>query len=84
MSPRFEAFVARLYVDASLRRRFLADATGEAARAGLSPDEIRAIERIDRTGLELAAASFAHKRRERDRRAHPIVAWWRRRFGPLR
>jgi hypothetical protein len=82
MSPRFEAFVARLYVDAIVRRRFLADARGEAARAGLSPNEIQAVERIDRTGLQLAADSFEHKLRERGRRAHPVMELWRRLFPP--
>ena len=80
MTPRFEAFVARLYVDATLRRRFLADARGEATRAGLSADEIQAVERIDRTGLELAAGSFEHKRRQRARTAHPLIALWRQLF----
>jgi hypothetical protein len=82
MSPQFEAFVARLYVDETLRRRFLADAKGEASRAGLSPTEIQAVERIDRTGLELAADSFEHKRRQRARTAHPVMALWRQLFRP--
>jgi hypothetical protein len=61
----FEAFLARLYVDAELRARFLADPHGEAARAGLDADEGRALAAIDRVGLELAAASFARKRADR-------------------
>ena len=77
MSPQFEAFVARLYVDETLRLRFLADARGEAARAGLSLNEIEAVERIDRTGLELAAHGFEHKRRQRARAAHPVMDLWR-------
>jgi hypothetical protein len=80
MSPQFEAFVARLYVDSTLRDRFLADARAEATRAGLTPNEIRAVERIDRTGLELAAASFAHKRRQRARTGHPVLKLWRQLF----
>ena len=82
MSPQFEAFVARLYVDETLRRRFLADARGEATRAGLSPNEIQAVERIDRTGLELAAHSFEHKRRQRPRTPHPVTDLWKRVFRP--
>lgn len=62
MSLGFEAFVARLYVDADARARFLADPRGEATRARLSSEEADALVRIDRPGLELAAASFAHKR----------------------
>lgn len=82
MSPQFEAFVARLYVDETLRRRFLTDARGEATRAGLSPNEIQALERIDRAGLEFAADSFEHKRRQRARTAHPVMKLWRQLFRP--
>jgi hypothetical protein len=76
MSPSFEAFVARLYVDRTARQQFLADPHREAAAAGLSEDEIAAVVRIDRVGLELAAASFAQKRRHRDR-SPAIVRMWR-------
>jgi hypothetical protein len=62
MSIAFEAFLVRLYTDATLRRRFLADARGEAARAGLGADEIEALVAIDRVGLALAAESYARKR----------------------
>ena len=81
MSPNFEAFVARLYVDAAARRRFLADPPREAAAAGLTDEEIAAAVGIDRVGLELAAASFAQKRRRRRRHGPVIVAvlsYWRR------
>ena len=80
MSPRFEAFVARLYVDQALRRRFLDNAKAEATRAGLTPSEIEAVERMDRVGLELAADSFEHKRRLRTRTRHPIAMRWRQLF----
>jgi hypothetical protein len=75
MSPRFEHFLARLYVDAKARKQFLADPRGEAAAAGLADDEIAAAVSIDRVGLELAAASFAHKRRE-GRRRHLASRLW--------
>jgi hypothetical protein len=77
MSPGFESFLARLYVDRSARARFLADPRGEAAAAGLAGDEITAAVEIDRVGLELAAKSFAHKRRRQTTPAHPIVRLWR-------
>ena len=77
MSPAFESFLARLYVERSARERFLADPRGEAAAAGLTADEIAAAVGIDRVGLELAAASFAHKRRRQRRPAHPVVRLWR-------
>ena len=78
MSPAFESFLARLYVDAAARRRFLVDPGGEAAAAGLTGDEIPAATRIDRIGLELSAASFAHKGRLRKRPSRPLVVWWQR------
>jgi hypothetical protein len=65
MSPAFETFMARLYVDEPFRRTFLADAVGTARRAGLTADEIQAVQHIDRAGLELAAGIFEHKRRRR-------------------
>lgn len=65
MSPGFEAFLARIYVDAEARRRFLADPHGEAVRAGLTRDEAAGLATIDRAGLELAARSFARKRTQK-------------------
>ena len=76
MTPAFESFVARLYVDSNARIRFLADPGGEATRAGLSSGEVAALTRIDRVGLELAAASFAQKRQQHARRLHPFVRLW--------
>jgi hypothetical protein len=66
-SPRFEAFLATLYVDADTRQRFLADPHATAREAGLDAGEVDALARIDRVGLELAAGSFAAKRRPRSR-----------------
>ena len=65
--PVFEAFLARVYVDDGFRARFLQDARGVAVEAGLSPEECNALEKIDREGLELAAASYARKRAGRER-----------------
>ena len=59
---RFEEFLARLYVDADMRARFVADPVLEATSAGLTPNECAALKQIDRVGLELAAESFARKR----------------------
>ena len=72
-SPRFEALLARLYVDAELRRRFLADPRAAAREAGLDPADAEALARIDRAGLALAARSFAAKRAARGRGRR----WWR-------
>jgi hypothetical protein len=62
MSPVFESFLARLYVDDAARERFLADPRGEASRARLAEPEIEAIVAVDRAGLRLAADSFRRKR----------------------
>ncbi len=64
-SPALERFLAKIYVDSDARARFLAAPLEETARAGLSPAECHALASIDRTGLELAARSFAHKRAAR-------------------
>ena len=64
-SPAFEAFLARLYVDAAFRARFLADPDLEGREAGLSHEERIALKAIDRVGLELAARSYENKRKKR-------------------
>jgi hypothetical protein len=61
-SSELEKFLATLYVDAEVRARFLAAPGEEAKRAGLSEEHCRALQNIDRIGLELAARSFARKR----------------------
>jgi hypothetical protein len=68
MSLRMESFLARLYVDAGARQRFLRNPDGVARRYGLSEAERAALIAIDRVGLELAAASFARKRAGAPRR----------------
>ena len=62
MRAEFETFLARLYTDAPLRARFLADPRAEAERHHMTAEECGALERIDRVGLQLSARSFAHKR----------------------
>ena len=64
-ASRMEAFLAKIYVDESARARFLADPRGESIKAGLTEQEVEAVERIDRVGLELLAQSLKQKRRRR-------------------
>ena len=64
-TPDLERFLARLYVDPAARTRFLAAPYEEASRAGLTEEQCRALEKIDRIGLEMAARSFAKKRSHR-------------------
>ena len=68
-SQALERLLARIYVDAEARARFLAAPAAEAARAGLPEDQCRALEAIDRTGLELAARSYARKRARKTKRS---------------
>ena len=74
----FEKFLARLYVDAEMRARFVADPVLEATLAGLTPDECAALQQIDLLGLELAAASFARKRASTHRRRSRLDFFRRR------
>jgi hypothetical protein len=75
-----EEFLARLYVDAGLRARFVRDPAGEARRFGLDDRQAQALASVDPEDLERAAASFAHKRAHaRSRRP-----WWRRLASRLR
>jgi hypothetical protein len=60
---RFEQVLTRLYTDRDARERFLRDPAGEAAAFELDSKDRAALVGIDRPGLELAAASFARKRR---------------------
>ena len=62
---RVEALLASLYVDRAARERWLADPDGEGRRAGLDEAARDAVRNLNRPGLELAAASFAHKRARR-------------------
>ena len=61
-SPKFEAFLAKIYVDENARREFLLAPREVALRFGLSETEIIALEKIDRVGLELSARSLERKR----------------------
>jgi hypothetical protein len=68
-TPEMERFLAKIYVDADARARFLAAPYVEAARAGLQEEQCRALEKIDRVGLAMAARSFGRKReRKRTRK----------------
>jgi hypothetical protein len=67
-SPGFEAFLARIYADAAARERFLADPRGAAELAGLAPEEVEALVKIDAESLRVAAESYAAKRAAKTRR----------------
>lgn len=74
-----ETVLARLYVDAEARARFLADPWAESQRHGLSPEDADALARIDRVGLVMAANSYAAKRAHH-RRTKPTFTDLFRRF----
>jgi hypothetical protein len=66
-TPKLEKFLATLYVDAAARRRFLDAPYAAASRAGLTEEQCRALEKIDRVGLEMAARSLSVKRQRTNR-----------------
>jgi hypothetical protein len=66
-SSRFEAFLARIYVDDDARAAFLDDPRTEAAKAGLTDTEVESLTKIDRVGLDLFAKSLERKRGRRRR-----------------
>jgi hypothetical protein len=61
-APNLEAFLAKIYIDEKARARFLANPRAEANKAGLSEQEIQALEKIDLIGLELTVQSLQRKR----------------------
>jgi hypothetical protein len=64
-ASRFEAFLAKIYVDESARTKFLADPRGEAMKAGLTMQEVEDVAKIDRVGLDLLVKSLERKRQRR-------------------
>ncbi|MET3129920.1 hypothetical protein AAKU55_000161 [Oxalobacteraceae bacterium GrIS 1.11] len=86
-SPALERFLARLYSDAALRQRFLADPQQGVAGAGLSASEQAALCELDRAGLQMAAASYEHKRARRGKGSASVCAaiegWWRSRLRSI-
>lgn len=78
---RFERFLARLYTDAELLRRFLADPMNTAARHGLDDTERSWLRDVDRAGLVFANESFGRKRASRRQPAlRRLLSALRRRF----
>jgi uncharacterized protein len=69
-SARLETLLARIYVDESLRAGFLAAPEEFADRHSMSADDAAALASIDRTGLVMAARSFARKRQLKRARSH--------------
>ena len=80
-TPILEAFLARIYVDPHARERFLSNPGAEASAAGLSPDEIEAVQQIDRVGLELFAASLERKKQKQHARRGRRKFLWRKRIS---
>ena len=79
-----EALLARIYVDAEQRARFLADPRAFALAAGLNAQQADALAGIDRAGLALTAKTFAHKRERAVRAQQSGVGLWRRLLARVR
>lgn len=80
-SVSLEAYLARLYTDAAAREIFLANPVGAARDAGLSEAEANSLSTIDKIGLKMAAASYAHKREQHRRpkkKLHEQMLSWLR------
>lgn len=77
-SPALEAYLAKLYTDDALRQAFLDAPQAQSVLHGLSQQEAEAMAAIDRIGMQMAAASFQHKRAAHGVRAKPRQGWWRR------
>lgn len=79
MSARLEMFLARLYVDADLRRHFFRNPESAARHAGLSEWECSEVAKIPALDLERAAGSFERKRevKQRHRRPGNVRRVWR-------
>lgn len=77
-----EIYLARLYTDEALRSRFLAEPERVAREAGLSPADVAALVNIDRAGLQMAADSYAWKRKQHRRPKKTlrglVLGWMRR------
>ena len=73
-----EAFLARIYVDAQARARFLNNPTVEARAAGLSLEEVEAVKQIDQVGLELLAISLERKRQRQCVKGRRRQYFWRK------
>jgi hypothetical protein len=68
-----QAALARLYVDAALRERFLADPEDLGAEFGLGADEIRVLAGVSPRQVEQFAGSLRRKRRSQVRGFLPIA-----------
>ena len=60
-----ETLLATLFTDEVLRSEFLRDPRAIATGAGLDAAEVESFVKIDRTGLAMAAESYARKRASR-------------------
>jgi uncharacterized protein len=69
-SALLEALLARIYVDEPLRASFLAAPEEFADHHSLSTEDAAALASIDRTGLVMAARSFARKRQLKRAQPH--------------
>jgi len=69
-SATLEALLARIYVEEPLRASFLAAPEEFTRRHELNPSDAASLISIDRTGLALAARSFARKRQLKQAHKH--------------
>lgn len=81
-SVALEAYLARLYIDPVARKQFLANPAGAACKFGLTEADANALHNIDKAGLQMAAASYAHKRAQHwlpKKKLHELLLRWLKR-----
>ena len=68
MSAKLEVFLARLYVDAEFRERFLANPRELALQQGLDEGEATSVAAIDKAALKMTAKGLRKKAEARNGR----------------
>jgi hypothetical protein len=69
-----QSALARLYVDPSLRARFVADPTATAAELGLVDEDAKLLARVPAEQVERYAGALRRKRMDQARQALPLSA----------
>ena len=80
-APEVELLLARLYTDVALREQFLRDAEATLKDVELTDTERASLLDMDRTGLHMAAHSYANKHAKKHahhtQKSRPRLNWLR-------
>ncbi len=75
-----ELFLAKLYTDERLLKRFVESPSAELENHKLSEDSVVHLLALDLQDLQLAAESYSHKRNQYSKRRYGFLAKLRRLF----